>query len=175
MRGGQKAAAQQLVTQFSQADLVERINVGRRCNQSLVPVKMPVSLNVNRLANRLSVEIRVALKCEVGVRGIDNSKRAIAAYDGHGVAAAVIDDEIASEITGIGERAAVHVQHGRRTGGEVLTSQVDYYRTSDVEGGITVESQAIDGVNGRMIDIRSTGQCDCSFDGHVSVGACRQR
>src|SRR5207247_10765419 len=91
MRGGQKAAARQLVTQFSQADLVERINVGRRCNQSLVPVKMPVSLNVNRLANRLSVEIRVALKCEVGVRGIDNSKRAIAAYDGRRVAAAVLD------------------------------------------------------------------------------------
>src|SRR5438046_1372143 len=173
MRGGQKAAAQQLVTQFSQADLVERINVGRRCNQSLVPVKMPVSLNVNRLANRLSVEIRVALKCEVGVRGIDNSKRVIAAYDGHGVAAAVIDDEIASEITGIGERAAVHVQHGRGTGGEVLTSQVDYYRASDVQGGAGVERQAIGGVNGRLIDIRFDAPCECFFDAQVCASSLR--
>jgi hypothetical protein len=104
----------QLVTQFSQADLVKRISIGWRCNQGLIPIEVCSALVIDGLSDYLTVEVRPAFHSYGGVRSINHNKGIGAASYGHSTAATIVDDEIARKKCCIGKVAAGHVQHRPR-------------------------------------------------------------
>src|SRR5437879_8788304 len=108
-RGGQKAAARQPVTQFSQADLVERIGVGWRCNQGLIPIEVRSALIVDGLSDYLAVEVRPAFHSDCGVWCVDHSEVIGAASYGHTASATIVDHAIARKVRCISKGAASHI------------------------------------------------------------------
>src|SRR5258708_734823 len=98
-----------LVSQFAQARFLKAAGVRhRRCRERSIPVKIGAALIVDGRSYGRTVEVRSPVEAQGCVRRVNHSiSGSSAAYD-HAAGSAIVDGEVAWQVSVIGERPARH-------------------------------------------------------------------